>query len=234
MRSIVRPLVRDPRRALDLPAVSVMLLLSSIRVWTVHFSVYHRVPTALGVSAPGSSGGTRRRGTRVLLAQRADRALEVLERVEGLVDGREAQVRDLVALAQRREDRHAHLVRVDLGAALPADDLLDALGEEGQLVLGDRAALARLADTGEHLGPAERLGRARPLRHRQARALERREAPGALGALTTATDRAAIIGGAAVDDAGVGVPAERTVHLRTPFACVPVDEPVDDRGDDPP
>ena len=56
----------------------------------------------------------RHRGARVIGAQLVDRRLEVLERVEGLVDAREPQVRDLVELAQRAEDREADLVRVDL------------------------------------------------------------------------------------------------------------------------
>src|SRR5918994_7737267 len=43
-------------------------------------------------------------------AQEGDRGLEVLEVVEGLVDGGEAQVSNLVELAQRLEDGHAHLV----------------------------------------------------------------------------------------------------------------------------
>src|SRR6476620_7404349 len=82
--------------------------------------------------------------------QQRDRGLEVLEGVEGLVDAREAQVRHLVELAERAEDRQAHLVGVDLGVPLLADALLDPLGQQRQVVLGDRTALAGL---GHRRGP---------------------------------------------------------------------------------
>ena len=51
---------------------------------------------------------------RVVGAELPDRGLEVLERVESLVDAREPQVGDLVELAERAEDREPDLVRVDL------------------------------------------------------------------------------------------------------------------------
>ena len=74
---------------------------------------------AAGVAAPvpaaSGPGAPPRRVT--LGAQEGDGGLEVLEGVEGLVDGGEAQVGDLVELAQRLEDGQADLVRVDLGAA---------------------------------------------------------------------------------------------------------------------
>src|SRR6188768_529074 len=97
---------------------------------------------AVGGRHPGSGFLPRRVA---FGAQEGDGRLEVLEGVEGLVDGGEAQVGDLVELAQRLEDGQTDLVRVDLGAALAADGLLDALGEDGEVVLGDRAALAGLA-----------------------------------------------------------------------------------------
>src|SRR6478735_6357902 len=153
-------------------------------------------------------------------AQEGDGRLEVLETVEGLVDGGETQVGDLVELAQRLEDGQADLVRVDLGAALAADGLLDALGEQRQVVLGDRAALTGLADADEDLGAAERLGGAGALHDRQARGPDRGEPAPALGALATAADARAVVGGAGVHDPGVGVPTERTVHLVDPLVVV--------------
>jgi hypothetical protein len=58
-------------------------------------------------------------------AEQGDLGLEVLERLEGPVDAGEAQVGDLVELAQRAQDRQPDVVRVDLGAAAGADDVLD-------------------------------------------------------------------------------------------------------------
>src|SRR6478672_3590283 len=153
-------------------------------------------------------------------AQEGDGRLEVVEGVEGLVDGGEAQVRDLVELAQRLEDGQADLVRVDLCAPLAADGLLDALGEEGEVVLGDRAALTGLADTDEHLGPAERLGGAGALDDAEAGRLDGGEAAAALGALAPAPDARAVVGGAGVHDPRVGVAAERAVHLGPPRVVV--------------
>src|SRR5690349_7517029 len=139
-------------------------------------------------------------GGLALGAQQGDRGLEVLERLERLVDAGEPQVGDLVELAQRSEDRQAHLVGLDLGLPLLADALLDPLGEDRQVVLGDRAALTGLADTGEDLATAERLARAGALGHREARGLDRGEATATLGALATPADRAAVVGRAAVHD----------------------------------
>src|SRR5699024_8024630 len=70
-----------------------------------------------GAAAPGCLG-----------TQPGDRRLEVLERVEALVDAREAEVGDEVQLLERLEDRQPHLVGVDLREAAGADALLDALG----------------------------------------------------------------------------------------------------------
>src|SRR5689334_8918341 len=149
-------------------------------------------------------------------AKQGDRTLEVLEDVERLVDAREAQVRDLVELTERAEDGEPDLVGVDLGLALLADALLDPLGEEGEVVLSDRAALAGLADADKDLAAAERLARAGALGDRQARRLDGGETAPALRALATPADRAAVVGGARVHHAGVGVPAERTVHGGAP------------------
>src|SRR5699024_5843323 len=142
-------------------------------------------------------------------------------------DARETEVGDLVELTQRRQDGHPHLVGVDLRGAQGPDGLLHPLGEQRQLVLGDRATLAGLAHPDEDLGPAEGLGHAGALHHRQARALQGGEASLARRALAATPDGAAVLGGAAVDDPGVGVPAERAVHWPLPSA---VDASVDEGG----
>src|SRR5690606_33609923 len=79
---------------------------------------------------------------RAVGTQVGDGALEVLQRVELLVHAREAEVRHLVELAQRSEDRESDLVRVELRDAGLTHRLLDLLREHGQVGLGDGAPLA--------------------------------------------------------------------------------------------
>ena len=50
------------------------------------------------------------------------------------------------------------------------------------------------------------------LDHHQRARLHGRETTGAVGALAAPADRRAVVGGATVDDAAVGVPAEGAVH----------------------
>ena len=59
-------------------------------------------------SGAGAGGGLLAEGL-ALSAQEGDLGLEVLEGVERAVDGGEAQVGDLVELAQRAEDGQANL-----------------------------------------------------------------------------------------------------------------------------
>ena len=87
--------------------------------------------------------------------------LEVLERIERLVDAGEPQVGDLVEFAQRAEDRQADLVRVDLRRPGLPHGLFDLLREHGEIRLGHRAALARLAHARHDLLATERLDHAR-------------------------------------------------------------------------
>src|SRR5699024_4915426 len=101
---------------------------------------------------------------------------------------------------------------VDLGEAAGADALLDALGEQRQLIIADRPPLTGLAHPGDHLGAAERLAHAGALEHGERGGLRGGEAARAVGALAPATDRRAVVRRAGVDDAGVGVAAERAVH----------------------
>ncbi len=70
-------------------------------------------------------------------AQLIDRALEIVERVERLIDAREPEVSDLVELAEGAEDREADVVRIDLRRARLPDRLLDGLSEDGEIGLGD-------------------------------------------------------------------------------------------------
>src|SRR5689334_6380206 len=189
---------------------SACLLLPAACWWLRVVPVWWRV-LPLGVellALRGSLGLLPQRGA--LGSQERDGPFEVLEALPRLVDAGEPEVGDLVELAERLEDGHADLVRLDLGVALRPDRLLDLLGEEGQVVLTDGPSLACLAHAGEHLGPAERLGGPRPLDHVEARGLERREAAVALGALATPANAGAVVSGARVDDPRVGVPTKWT------------------------
>jgi hypothetical protein len=176
-------------------------------------------------------------------AQDGDLGLEVLGRLERAVDAREAEVGHLVELPQRPEDGQADLVSRHLRPSLAAQGVLDRLAQAGELVLGDRAALARLADAGDRLVPGEGLGRAGALEDRQLHLLDGGEPLGAVVAGTTAADRAAVVGDAGVEHTGVGVAAVRTVHVRAsplarpagssgrdsdtpPGVSTPVDQPV--------
>ena len=133
-----------------------------------------------------------------------------------------AQVGDLVEVAEGLEDREADLVRVDLRRPGLAHRLLDGLRQHGQVGVGHGPALACLADARHDLLAAERLDHAGALDDVEARRLDRREPSPALGALPAATDAESVIARAGIDDAGVGMAAERAVHDRTSFAS---DEP---------
>ena len=108
----------------------------------------------------------------LLGAQHGDLGLEVLERLERRGRRwRTAGRRPRPAPAAARGSARPDLVAPDLGAARWPGCLLDPLGQQRQVVLGHRAALAGLADAGDDLGPAERLGHAAALDHREADAV---------------------------------------------------------------
>src|SRR3954447_17402545 len=109
-----------------------------------------------------------------------NRLLEVLDRGERLVHGGEAEVGDLVQLAQRAEDGEPHLIAGHLGDAGGADRLLDRLRQLGQRVLVDRTALARTPHAAHDLAPAERFGDATALDDGEGRFLDGGEAAAAL------------------------------------------------------
>ena len=132
------------------------------------------------------------------------------------------------------QDGQADLVGGDLGAARRPDRLLDPLGEPRQVVLGDRAALAGLADTDDDLVAAERLGGPGALDDRQARRLDGREPPPHSGHCRRRRMAVPSSVVARVHDAGVGVPAERAVHGGPSSRCrswpsaIPSARPVDE------
>src|SRR5580700_5782321 len=74
-------------------------------------------------------------------AQLGDRLLKVVKRLEAPVDRGKPEIRDLVEVAERPEDRQPHLVGRHLRQAARPDRLLHPLREHGELVLVDRPAL---------------------------------------------------------------------------------------------
>ena len=76
-----------------------------------------------------------RRVALVLAAQQCDLCLEVLGGAEGLIHGGEAEVGDFVESAQRRQDRQANVVGVDLGSVVRTNALLNLVGEQLEVVV---------------------------------------------------------------------------------------------------
>ena len=220
-RSIVRPLPLPFALAAPVLTVSVMLSPRSRGGWLQRCDESSRVMLGepgrpLPHDLPGrlwvSPSWRADRGSRSFEPQHRDLGVEVVGRLERAVDAREAEVGHLVERAQRGEDREPDLVGVELGLAAEAQRVLDVLAEARELGVGDRAALAGLADAGDRLVAVERLGRAGALEHRELHLLDRREAAVALRARTTAADRTAVVGDPGVEDLGVLVLAVGTVH----------------------
>src|SRR3954447_65844 len=141
-----------------------------------------------------------------------DLLLEVLERVEGAVDAGEAQVGDLVELAERAQDGQAHLVAGHLRGAGRPDRVLNLLGQLLQLVLVHGAPLAGAPHAGDDLGPVERLAHPAALDDGEHRLLDGGEPATAAGARTAPPGGRALVGLPRVDDPAVGVVAERAPH----------------------
>ena len=101
-----------------------------------------------------------------------------------------------------------------LGRAGGADGVLDLLGEQLQLVLVDRPALAGPAHAGDDLGAVERLADPAALDDGEHRLLDGGEPAAALRAGPTAAGGRPLVGLPRVDDPAVGVVAERAAHRR--------------------
>src|SRR5215467_1189178 len=117
-------------------------------------------------------------------------------------------------------------MRGHLRAAAGPDRLLHLLGQDRELVLGRRAALAGAAHAAHDLVPGEGLGGAAALAHHQDHRFLCGEPPAAFRAGTPAADRGAVVGGPAVDDAAVRMPAERAEHAITSPAAETAGDPL--------
>ena len=170
------------------------------------------VARALPGVVPARPGVVRARRLVAFRTQRGNLVLEIRERLESPVDRGESQVGDLVEVTQRPQDGQAHLMRGDLPAAAAPDRVLDPLGQDRELVLADRPALAGPPDAADDLVPVERLGDAAALGHHEDDRLLGGEPPAARRARPPTADRRAVLGGPAVDDPAVGMLAIRTVH----------------------
>ena len=168
-------------------------------------------------TGPGRStdprGGQPEAGNPAVRAQRLDLAFEIVRRGERPVHGRESQIGDLVEIAQRTKDRQTHLVaghfRLNpwrarrLRPAAPAGS-----GRRRRPV----APLAGPAHSLDHLLAAERLGDAAALDDREHGGLHGGEPATTLRARPATPNRLTLVGFSGVDDPGIGVAAERTVH----------------------
>ena len=101
------------------------------------------------------------------------------------------------------------------GKSTVAMAILDLLGEQIERVVVDLAPLACAPDPADHLLAAERFGYAAAFDHREYRGLHRGEPATALRAGPAPADGLPLIGFTGVDDPGIRVTAERTVHRRS-------------------
>src|SRR5579859_7588216 len=162
----------------------------------------------------------KRESRRRLRAARAqdllDLALDLLQVHELSVHRREADVRDLVEVAQAVHDHLADLAARDLHPARPAQLRLDVVDDGPQPLRRDVALLGRLLQAVEQLLRVEVLAAAVLLgdeeRHRLD-ALVRRESLPALQALTPPSNRLPHLGVARVDDLQVVMAAVRAAHF---------------------
>src|ERR1700733_7846997 len=160
------------------------------------------------------------------IAQFGDGLLEVIERLEAPVHAGKPEVGDLVKVAERPEDRKPHLVGWHFRQAARPDRLLDPLGEDGELALVDRTALAGALHSPDDLVSGERLGHPAALGHHEDDRLLRGEPPPAFGAGPPPPDRGAVVGHPAVDNPAVRMTAERTVHALPLQECLVVPIPL--------
>ena len=157
-------------------------------------------PIGVALAGIGGVGGLVRR---VIATQRVDLLLEILEGIEGPINGREPQVRDLVEFAERPENGATHVVRADLGATGSPDIFLDSLRQQRQRVFVDGTTLAGLADAGDDLLATEGLGGSAALDHQEGGFLKGGEAATARPAGTPTPDRSASVCLTAVDNTAV-------------------------------
>src|SRR5262249_962283 len=115
-------------------------------------------------------------------------------------------------LPERAQNREPYFVRGHLGATARPHLVLHLLGEYGQLVFGDRPSLAGAAHSLDDLVAGERLSGTAPFGHHQDHCLLSGESPPARRAGPPAADRGTVVGGPAIDDPAVRVPAVRAEH----------------------
>src|SRR4051794_4158304 len=119
-------------------------------------------------------------------------------------------------MPQPIEDGEADLLAGELDA-LQSQCLLDLDPEGLEPLVGDRPVLARRPETGDDLGPIERLALTRPLHHHERRLLhplERGETTSALEAFAAPADGAAVVGQTRVDDLVIDARAAGAAHAR--------------------
>src|SRR5688572_3032358 len=153
--------------------------------------------------------------TNLLLADFADRVPEIVDVGEAAVDGGEADVGDLVELAQLLHHHLAQPAGVDLALAQREHLLLDALDGGVDELGGHGPLVQRPLEAGAQLLRRELLAHAlrlHDLRHAQLGGLVGREALVANLAAAPPADRVALLAHARVDHLGVLGVAEGALH----------------------
>lgn len=97
--------------------------------------------------------------------------------------------------------------------------VLDLLGQQVQRVVVDLTALTCPAHAADHLLAAEWFGHTAALDDGQYRGFDGAESATTLRARAAAPDGLPLVRLAGVDDSGIGVPTERTMHGRS-FAAL--------------
>jgi hypothetical protein len=129
-------------------------------------------------------------------AQSRDGLLEVLQGVEVLINGSEAQVGNYIKVAQRFKDGKANLIGINLSHTGGADHVFDTMGEQSQIIWANRAALAGFTNTRQNFLTAERFSGTGTFDNGQASCLNGGEATLTTRALPPSSRGRAVIGGA--------------------------------------
>jgi hypothetical protein len=173
-------------------------------------------------------------GRLLLNAQQCNLRFEILHRSELAIDAREAEVCDLVQLAERTEDCNSNFIGRYFGLAQGPQRIFDQLSQTGELVLADRPSLACFPNAVDHLVAIERLDDSAAFHYNQLHLLDGGEPPLTGWALPPAADTRPIVSRPRIEHFGIGVATVRAVHVRVLPSCSTLPVRLGDRsGDDP-
>jgi hypothetical protein len=156
-------------------------------------------------------------GRLLLNAKESYLGFEILDGPELTIDTCEAEVGDLVQLAQRAQYCNANLVGRYFGLTQRPQRILDQLPQAGQLVLADWPSLAGLPNAVDDFVAIERLDNSTALHYDELHLLDGGEPSLTRWALTPTTDARPILRRPRVEHFGVGVSTVRAVHSSGSF-----------------